>query len=80
MDFPPANLTFLTFNLDIRQNSPQAALHFLWKFIIGGDLAPFLPSNATLKQMDDASFAKAMNAWTKAAQKPPYVDWVDLQT
>jgi hypothetical protein len=52
----------------------------LWKFIIGGDLAPFLPSNATLKQMDDASFAEAMNAWTKAAQKPPYVDWVDLQT
>jgi hypothetical protein len=59
---------------------PQAALHFLWKFIVGGDLAPFLPSNATLKQMDDAGFAKSMQAWTEAAQKPPYVDWVDLQT
>lgn len=46
----------------------------------GGDLAPFMPSNETLKQMDDASFAEAMRAWIQAAQKPPYVDWVDLQT
>jgi hypothetical protein len=28
--------------------------------------------------MDDATFAKAMEAWVKAAQNPPYVDWVDL--
>ncbi|KAG7347245.1 peptidase S10 serine carboxypeptidase family protein [Nitzschia inconspicua] len=76
-------LSFVTFHGSghmVPQFRPQAALHFLWKFIVGGDLAPLLPSNATLKEMDDATFAKAMQTWTKAAQKPPYVDWVDLQT
>ena len=57
---------------------PQAALHFLWKFIVGGTLSPMLPSNATLKEMDDDTFSATMSAWVKAAQKPPYVDWVDL--
>jgi hypothetical protein len=29
--------------------------------------------------MDDATFTKAMEAWTKAAQQPPYVPIVDVQ-
>jgi hypothetical protein len=73
------NLTSFGFiPLTMWYRSPQAALHFLYKFIVGEDLAPFLPSNSTLKKLDDASFAKAMEEWIKAARKPPYVEIIDV--
>jgi len=75
-------LAFVTFHGSghmVPQFRPQAALHFLYKFITYGDLSPFLPSNSTLKKMDDAAFSKAMDAWVEAAQKPPYVVAIDVE-
>jgi hypothetical protein len=59
--------------LPVPQFRPQAALHFLSKFIKGDDLSPFMPSNATLTKMSDSAFSEVMAAWTEAAMGPPYV-------
>jgi hypothetical protein len=61
----------------VPQFRPQAALHFLKMFIDGegeSRLSPLMPYNASLAEMSDKEFKDALNAWTKAATKPPYVD------
>jgi serine carboxypeptidase-like clade 1 len=70
-------LAFVTFHGSghmVPQFRPQAALHFLNQFLSNGKLlSPLLPSNATLTELSDADFLTAMNGWTEAAMKAPYV-------
>lgn len=51
-------------------------MHFLRKFIKAEDLAPMMPSNATLAKMGSSAFSEALASWTEAAQGTPYVDHV----
>jgi len=69
-------LKFVTFHGSghmVPQYRPQAALHFLRKFLAGEPLAPLLPANATLAALGDHKFATAADAWTEAAMKAPFV-------
>eukprot|EP00565_Helicotheca_tamesis_P007320 CAMPEP_0185724954 /NCGR_PEP_ID=MMETSP1171-20130828/1303_1 /TAXON_ID=374046 /ORGANISM="Helicotheca tamensis, Strain CCMP826" /LENGTH=602 /DNA_ID=CAMNT_0028392933 /DNA_START=39 /DNA_END=1847 /DNA_ORIENTATION=+ len=69
-------LKFVTFHGSghmVPQFRPQAALHFLQKFVKGEELAPLLPLNATLMDMDDKSFRTAASAWTEDAMASPFV-------
>lgn len=71
-----SGLKFVTFHGSghmVPQFRPQAALHFLEKFISGGELSPLLPKNATLTEMDDHIFSKAEKTWTELAMGAPYV-------
>jgi len=69
-------LKFVTFHGSghmVPQFRPQAALHFLQKFVNGEDLSPLMPLNDTLADMTDKIFGKAANAWTESAMTAPYV-------
>lgn len=74
---PPPSITAFFFSGKVPQFRPQAALHFLKKFIRGDDLAPLMPSNATLAKMGSTAFSDTLAAWTEAAQGAPYVDDLD---
>jgi cathepsin A (carboxypeptidase C) len=69
-------LSFVTFHGSghmVPQFRPQAALHFLNQFIEGQALSPLLPTNATLAGFSNLEFQKAIDGWTEAAMKCPYV-------
>mmetsp|Transcript_1507 Transcript_1507/g.1852 ORF Transcript_1507/g.1852 Transcript_1507/m.1852 type:complete len:584 (+) Transcript_1507:60-1811(+) len=69
-------LKFVTFHGSghmVPQFRPQAALHFLEKFIAGENLSPLLPLNETLTNMDDKAFRTAANFWTETAMQSPFV-------
>lgn len=78
-------LKFLTFHGSghmVPQFRPQAALHFLTKFLHGNGpnddndlhlLSPLLPSNTTLELLTEDEFLETMNEWTELAMKEPYV-------
>lgn len=69
-------LSFLTVHGSghmVPQFRPQAALHMLQKLITGEDLAPLMPTNATLQQLTAAEFSKVMEEWTELAMSAPYV-------
>jgi len=71
-----SGLKFVTFHGSghmVPQFRPQAALHFLEKFISGEELSPLLPKNATLTEMDDQMFGKAEKTWVELAMGAPYV-------
>jgi hypothetical protein len=57
----------------VPQFRPQAALHFIEKFVTGETLSPLMPLNTTLADMSDDSFHKAFAAWTESAMTAPYV-------
>lgn len=72
-----SGLKFVTFHGSghmVPQFVPQAALHFLQKFINGEDLSPLLPLNETLVKMDDKAFQTAANSWTETAMQSPFVN------
>jgi len=69
-------LKFVTFHGSghmVPQFRPQAALHFLHKFLKGENLSPLLPFNDTLANMTDEEFQQANQQWTESAMNPPYV-------
>eukprot|EP00980_Cylindrotheca_fusiformis_P002200 scaffold504_cov109-Cylindrotheca_fusiformis.AAC.6 len=70
-------LAFVTFHGSghmVPQFRPQAALHFLNQFLNRSKLlTPLLPSNSTLAAFGDPDFRTAMDGWTEAARKAPYV-------
>lgn len=69
-------LKFITFHGSghmVPQFRPQAALHFLKKFIHGHDLSPLMPFNATLQDMSEHMFHLTANAWTESAMRDPFV-------
>ena len=69
-------LKFVTFHGSghmVPQFRPQAALHFLKKFIHGHDLSPLMPLNATLEDMSEHMFHVTANAWTESAMRDPFV-------
>lgn len=57
----------------VPQFRPQAALHMLDKLVHYEDLAPLLPSNATLVAMSTKEFSSALDKWTESAMAGPYV-------
>jgi len=70
-------LKFVTFHGSghmVPQFRPQAALHFLRKFVSGEDLSPLLPLNDTIVSFDDKAFQTAANAWTETAMQRPFVE------
>lgn len=74
-------LKFVTFHGSghmVPQFRPQAALHFLKKFVQGEDLSPLMPLNSTLEEMSDHQFHLIVNAWTEVAMKTPYVKLDDV--
>ena len=69
-------LKFVTFHGSghmVPQFRPQAALHFLKKFIHGHDLSPLMPLNATLEDMNEHLFHLTANTWTESAMRDPFV-------
>ena len=61
---------------------PQAAAHFMRHFTAssrdscgdaGPELAPLMPTNASLLAMDNTTFANVLEEWTKLAKSAPYV-------
>lgn len=62
---------------------PQAAAHFMRQFArcsrnqsacdVGPELAPVIPTNATLLAMDNGTFASILEDWTQRAKSAPYV-------
>jgi cathepsin A (carboxypeptidase C) len=70
-------LSFVTFHGSghmVPQFRPQAALHFLQRFLESDALlSPLMPSNQTLAKLDDKEFSSTMNEWTESAMKAPYV-------
>jgi len=70
-------LSFVTFHGSghmVPQFRPQAALHFLQRFLQSGELlSPLMPSNETMAKLDDHEFASTMEEWTESAMKAPYV-------
>jgi len=76
-------LSFITFHGSghmVPQFRPQAALHFLYKFINYEDLTPLLPSNETLLNICDHGFERLMEKWTEDAKSAPYVeDWTWME-
>mmetsp|Transcript_12469 Transcript_12469/g.18464 ORF Transcript_12469/g.18464 Transcript_12469/m.18464 type:complete len:585 (-) Transcript_12469:128-1882(-) len=70
-------LSFVTFHGSghmVPQFRPQATLHFLEKFLKREKLAPLMPLNATLADMNIKDFHAAMNAWRDEASSAPYVN------
>lgn len=70
-------LSFVTFHGSghmVPQFRPQAALHFLYKFVNYEELSPLLPFNKTLLDADDDTFEGLMEQWTEDAKSAPYVD------
>jgi serine carboxypeptidase-like clade I len=57
----------------VPQFRPQAAFHFLSKFLHSELLSPYLPCNASLLNLTDSDFYDVMDAWTVAAKSAPYV-------
>jgi serine carboxypeptidase-like clade 1 len=57
----------------VPQFRPMAALHMLERLLNYQELSPLLPDNATLTDLDDNGFSAAMEAWTEAAMREPYV-------
>jgi serine carboxypeptidase-like clade I len=63
---------------------PQAAAHFMRQFTAcsrspsscdaGPELAPLMPTNASLLAMDNETFASVLEDWTVRAKSAPYVD------
>ena len=75
-------LKFVTFHGSghmVPQFRPQAALHFLKRFVEGQELSPLMPGNNTLKELEDKGFKVAMDGWTEAATRAPYVDSDDVE-
>ena len=70
-------LSFVTFHGSghmVPQFRPQAALHFLQRFLQPEQLlTPLMPSNATIAKLSDSEFQSALNEWTESAMKAPYV-------
>ena len=77
-------LSFVTFHGSghmVPQFRPQAALHFMHKFVNHKELSPLLPSNKTMSNVCDAGFQKMIEKWTEAAMSTPFVDdWSWLET
>ena len=70
-------LKFVTFHGSghmVPQFRPQAALHFLQKFVRGEELSPLLPLNKTLADMSDEIFESFTNDWTEAASQSPFLN------
>jgi len=69
-------LSFVTFHGSghmVPQFRPQSSLHFLKRFLYasgneGEELAPLLPSNATLTKLSEKEFETAMEEWTESAR------------
>jgi cathepsin A (carboxypeptidase C) len=75
-------LKFITFHGSghmVPQFRPQAALHFIQKFVAGGTLSPLMPLNATMIEMSEHSFQRAYAAWTESAMTAPYVQKEDTK-
>jgi len=71
-------LSFVTFHGSghmVPQFRPQAALHFLERFLMEGEvmLRPLLPKNETVAGMEDGEWKSFMDDWTESAMKPPFV-------
>jgi len=58
----------------VPQFRPQAALHFLDKFLSGKDLSPLLALNETLSSMTREEFSIFRDDWTEKATQPPFVE------
>jgi serine carboxypeptidase-like clade 1 len=72
-----SGLKFVTFHGSghmVPQFRPQAALHFLDKFVHGEDLSPLMPLNATLETMSDALFQESAKTWTESAMESFFAD------
>lgn len=72
-----SGLKFVTFHGSghmVPQFRPQAALHFLDKFVKGEELSPLMPLNDTLTEMSDKEFSAAANAWAETAMQSPFVN------
>lgn len=85
-------LKFVTFHGSghmVPEFRPQAALHFLTKFVHGNNrsisyhdevdatdylLSPLLLPNKTLAELNDADFDAYMNQWTELAMSAPYTN------
>lgn len=70
-------LKFVTFHGSghmVPQFQPQAALHFIRKFVNGEELSPLLPLNRTIEEISFDGFEEAFDGWTEAAMRPPFVD------
>jgi len=70
-------LKFVTFHGSghmVPQFRPQAALHFLERFLGEDGLAPLLPNNETLAELDIIDFHKEMDDWTEVAKGSSYVN------
>eukprot|EP00536_Pseudo-nitzschia_multiseries_P004226 jgi/Psemu1/187563/e_gw1.69.80.1 len=68
-------LSFVTFHGSghmVPQFRPQSSLHFLKRFLHASDngdaLSPLLPSNATLSELGDDAFERAIAEWTESAR------------
>ena len=57
----------------VPQFRPQAAFHFISKFVHFQALSPLLPTNSSLLAFTDEEFDAAMEAWTIRAKSSPYV-------
>jgi serine carboxypeptidase-like clade I len=71
-----SGLSFLTIHGSghmVPQFRPQAAFHFVSKFLHYQALSPLLPTNASLLEFTDAEFDAAMEDWTVKAKSSPYV-------
>ena len=65
-----SGLKFVTFHGSghmVPQFRPQAALHFLQRFVHGEQLTPLMPFNHTLADMSEVMFQKTYNSWTETA-------------
>lgn len=71
-----SGLKFVTFHGSghmVPQFRPQAALHFLQKFVQGEQLSPLLPLNKTLIDMNDIMFKQSLDSWTEKVVVSPFV-------
>merc|ERR1712038_706299 len=70
-------LKFVTFHGSghmVPQFRPQAALHFLEKFLSGDELSPLLTLNETLASMTVEDFHIFRDNWIERATQPPFVE------
>ena len=71
-----SGLKFVTFHGSghmVPQFRPQAALHFLRKFVKGEALAPLIPLNKTLTDLDKFMFKKSLDSWAEKVVISPFV-------
>jgi serine carboxypeptidase-like clade 1 len=69
-------LVFLTIHGSghmVPQFRPQAAFHFISKFLHFQALSPLLPTNKSMAAFTDEEFDAAMEDWTVKAKSAPYV-------